>query len=64
MSHHCPEQVLVRADGFYHPFIPTPGPLRYRAISPDKESSYVGAAAAASCCHYTLQQHSPSVVVS
>ena len=30
------------ADGFYHPFVPTPGPLRYRAISPDKESSYVG----------------------
>ena len=37
------EQVHMRADGFYHPFIPTPGPLRYRAISPDTASSYVGA---------------------
>ena len=46
----------MRADGFYHPFVPTPGPLRYRAISPNKESSYVGAATAASCLHWRLQQ--------
>ena len=36
-------KLYTRADGFYHPFVPTPGPLRYRAISPDTASSYVGA---------------------